>query len=66
MQAMNTAGLCTDCVHTRALSSDRGSVFHMCQLGLKNPAFPKYPRLPVLRCPGYEKPCQTNSHTPDR
>jgi len=37
------------------MKSDRGSTFYMCQLSLTDPAFPKYPRLPVLRCAGYEE-----------
>jgi hypothetical protein len=48
-------GLCADCLHSRRIESDRGSVFFLCQLALSNPQFQKYPRLPVLSCPGYEK-----------
>jgi len=47
-------GLCADCVHARRIESDRGSVFYMCQLALADSRFKKYPRLPVLSCPGYE------------
>jgi len=47
------AGLCTDCRHARAILSDRGSSFVMCQLSVTDPTFPKYPRLPVLSCTGY-------------
>ncbi len=49
------AGLCSHCVHARRISSDRGSVFLLCALSLTDPRFPKYPRLPVLACDGYEK-----------
>jgi hypothetical protein len=49
------AGLCADCIHSRRIESDRGSIFFLCQLALINPQFQKYPRLPVLSCPGYEK-----------
>jgi hypothetical protein len=49
------AGLCSDCRHARAILSDRGSVFVMCQLSSVDPAFPKYPRLPVVSCPGYSR-----------
>jgi len=38
----------------RNMESDRGSVFYLCQRSATNPAFPKYPRLPVLHCRGYE------------
>lgn len=59
------AGLCTHCVHARRIESSRGSVFFLCQLSSSDPRFPKYPRLPVLSCPGYigspELPPQQNS-----
>jgi hypothetical protein len=48
-------GLCGDCRHAERIESDRGSVFLRCQLALTDPRFPKYPRLPVLECSGYEK-----------
>ena len=47
-------GLCVNCKFMRTIQSDRGSVFYQCQLSATNPGFPKYPRLPVLRCAGYE------------
>ena len=49
------AGLCKDCVHARGVESARGSAFLFCALSLSDSSFPKYPRLPVLSCPGYEK-----------
>jgi hypothetical protein len=49
-----TAGLCTSCVHVKLIPSDRGSVFYQCQLSFSDPRFPKYPRLPVLECAGYQ------------
>jgi hypothetical protein len=49
------AGLCADCQHARRVESARGSVFFLCELSLSDPHFPKYPRLPVLACQGYEK-----------
>jgi hypothetical protein len=50
-----SAGLCADCVHARHIESDRNSVFLLCNLSLTDARFPKYPRLPVLSCDGYEK-----------
>jgi len=47
------AGLCADCRHARKLDSDRGSVFYLCEYSKVDPAFPKYPRLPVLICSAY-------------
>jgi len=48
------AGLCADCQYARRIESDRGSVFVRCELSFTDPQFPKYPRLPVLACDGYE------------
>jgi hypothetical protein len=47
-------GLCADCIHRKEIRSDRGSVFVMCLRSFSEPAYPKYPRLPVLRCAGFE------------
>jgi len=49
-----TAGLCATCVNKRRIVSDRGSVFLLCELSKTDPRFPKYPRLPVRECEGYE------------
>lgn len=46
-------GLCLTCAHSRQIRSDRGSLFFLCKLAESDPAFPRYPRLPVLSCPGY-------------
>ena len=48
-------GLCADCRHVRLIKSDRGSTFYFCQHSATDPKFPKYPRLPVLQCSGYEQ-----------
>ena len=47
-------GLCDTCVACRIIRSDRGSTFYLCERSLTDAAYPKYPRLPVLQCPGYE------------
>lgn len=48
-------GLCAECRWTRIITSDRGAVFRLCRRGAEgDPRFPKYPRLPVLQCPGFE------------
>jgi len=39
----------------RRMTSDRGAVFYLCQLSKVDPAFPKYPRLPVVQCSGFEE-----------
>jgi hypothetical protein len=46
-------GLCAQCLHARAIRSDRGSTFYLCQVSFENPRFPKYPRLPVLDCSAF-------------
>jgi hypothetical protein len=47
------AGLCVDCTYGRKIESDRGSMFYLCERSSTDPAFAKYPRLPVLKCSGY-------------
>jgi hypothetical protein len=49
------AGLCDSCKHQRVIVNTRGSTFSMCELSKTRPEFPKYPRLPVERCSGYER-----------
>ena len=46
-------GLCFDCQHAQRIQSARGSTFYRCKLSDADPRFPKYPRLPILRCAGY-------------
>jgi len=51
-------GLCFDCQHCRTVENDRKgerSTFYMCLRSFTQPEYRKYPPLPVLRCPGYEK-----------
>jgi len=48
------AGLCADCRYMRLITSDRGSQFYLCGRSASDPSFPKYPRLPVVECRGYE------------
>jgi hypothetical protein len=49
------AGLCDRCVHQKVVHTRRGSTFSMCLRNRSEPErFPKYPRLPVTACAGYE------------
>ncbi len=48
-------GLCASCLHARTVESAKGSKFLLCQRSATDPSYPKYPRLPVLSCPGYEE-----------
>ena len=47
-------GLCSDCLYMRQIESARGSIFYQCGRSASNPNFPKYPRVPVIQCPGHE------------
>ncbi len=47
-------GLCENCRHAQVITTSRGSMFYRCTLADVDPRFVKYPRLPVLSCPGYE------------
>ena len=51
----DTIGLCAECQHLRLIKSDRGSTFYLCQRSLTDSTFPKYPRLPVVECRGFER-----------
>ena len=55
MADRHSAGLCTDCQHAQKIESSRQSTFYLCQLSATDPSFPKYPRLPVIECRGYER-----------
>lgn len=49
------AGLCDTCRHQQLVRNTRGSVFSLCRRSRDQPErFPRYPRVPVLRCQGYE------------
>jgi hypothetical protein len=61
------AGLCDTCVHQRVVKNTRGSVFSLCQRSKTEPErFPRYPRVPVLACPGYEAAEGLSSRRPTR
>lgn len=47
-------GLCEGCSHHRIIRTRRGSTFYLCRLSEEDDSFPRYPRLPVLECEGYE------------
>jgi hypothetical protein len=62
------AGLCATCRHARRIVSGKGSVFWLCRRSETDPAFPRYPALPVLACTGYEPEVATppDGPGPDR
>jgi len=50
------AGLCDSCLHQQLVRNTRGSTFSLCRRSRTEPdRFPRYPRLPVTGCHGYER-----------
>jgi hypothetical protein len=50
-------GLCAACQHCRLVETTR-STFYLCERSFSDERYRKYPLLPVLQCPGYERrPC---------
>jgi len=48
------AGLCDSCRHQQIVRNTRGSSFSLCRRSRTDPAYPRYPRLPVRECAGHE------------
>jgi len=46
-------GLCEHCRHARTVTTPR-SRFWLCARAASDPHYARYPRLPMLQCPGYE------------
>jgi hypothetical protein len=49
------AGLCDSCRHQKLIHNTRGSTFSMCERSKTDERYPKYPRLPVVECAGWER-----------
>jgi len=47
-------GLCGRCRWCRVVETAR-SRFYLCRRSFDDPAYPKYPRLPVVACAGHEE-----------
>ena len=47
-------GLCATCRHARRVPATHAT-YWLCRLAASDPRFEKYPRLPVLRCDGYQE-----------
>jgi hypothetical protein len=47
-------GLCTTCHYVQRIESARASRFYLCKRSRADARYPRYPRLPVLTCAGYE------------
>jgi hypothetical protein len=54
------SGLCDRCRHQRLVPNTRGSVFSLCERSRMDPAYPRYPRLPVFSCPGFDARTETD------
>jgi hypothetical protein len=52
---MERFGLCDTCRHQRLVRTGRGSLFTMCLKSKDDATLPKYPRVPVAACHGYER-----------
>ncbi|MCE2393268.1 hypothetical protein J4G02_01490 [Candidatus Poribacteria bacterium] len=52
-------GLCQTCQHVKIIENANYSRFYLCLLSNSNPDFQRYPRLPVLTCPGYHPQKET-------
>jgi hypothetical protein len=58
-------GLCDACRHQQVVRNTRGSSFSLCRRSREDDRYPRYPRLPVLRCRGYERRTDADQ-LPDR
>lgn len=64
-----TVGLCASCTRCKRITSTKGGVFYLCGRAAEDPAFPKYPQLPVIQCAGYTTitlpgACESQSQSP--
>jgi len=58
-------GLCDSCAQQQLVPNTRGSVFSLCRRSREDPAYARYPSLPVVRCPGHEPVPRTGSGSGD-
>lgn len=58
-------GLCGACRHVRTVTTDRGSVFRLCRRSRTDDRYPRYPRLPVRSCPGFERASESDDENDD-
>jgi len=52
--ATTPVGLCVSCGWRREIESRTGSRYSLCERSRDDSRYPRYPRLPVLACPGYQ------------
>jgi hypothetical protein len=51
--AEQNVGLCARCRHARQVATPR-SLFWLCERSRTDTSYARYPRLPMLDCPGFE------------
>jgi propionyl-CoA synthetase len=49
-------GLCGGCTHATINETRRGTAYLRCTRAAWDPTLPRYPKLPVTQCPGFERP----------
>lgn len=54
MTTAGQEGLCARCGHRREVTSARGTRYVLCALSRTDDRFPRYPRLPVRSCSGFD------------
>jgi hypothetical protein len=60
------AGLCDTCAHQQIIRNTRGSEFSLCLRSRSEPErFPRYPRLPVHECTGWDQRTELTEETAD-
>ena len=52
--AQARVGLCFGCRYARAITARANNCYWRCERSAVDTRFPKYPRLPLLACDGYE------------
>lgn len=52
---MGANGLCDRCTHQQLVRNTRGSEFSLCLRSRTEPEYPRYPRVPVASCAGFER-----------
>ncbi|MBI5092804.1 MAG: hypothetical protein HZB26_10225 [Candidatus Hydrogenedentes bacterium] len=54
--ALDPVGLCARCAHARQIHHPHGgAAYWRCGVSDADPKYPKYPRLPVVTCAGFEQ-----------
>jgi hypothetical protein len=48
-------GLCATCTHAKLNETHRGTVYLRCTRAVWDETLPRYPRLPVTDCTGYDR-----------